>query len=418
MPTNVRDPRSIVTPEAFEIDEKLLGIPLARPIHRLIALIIDLVVIGVLTAYSEGFGVFIWGIVSLVLLRIAFSRPTRMGKFTSVLFRGVTGCLGLIVLVSVGGILFVRSLDEGRLEEAISGFVEAGDLAGLPAAVDLGTATSREEAEALAQRFLETAGRVPLEGEADEGLAAALEAFIGEDPQFTDDPGAFAREMVALFRSGGVPAEEVALGEDEMEELAGLELPEALSRYREGIEEGRSPDDDPEMTLLRSRLAGEISADTLAALQARLARVVASRDRTEEALVEAQRALDERPAGLAGLAALLRDMWDQAGSAVGLWSLYFTITLTLFRGFTVGKRMMGIRVIRLDGEPMTWWSAFERGGGYVAGIATGLLGFAQVYWDPNRQCVHDKIVGTVVVVAGAAPIEGAVESAWSADPND
>jgi len=30
-----------------------------------------------------------------------------------------------------------------------------------------------------------------------------------------------------------------------------------------------------------------------------------------------------------------------------------------------------------------------------------LLGFAQVYWDANRQAIHDRIAGTVVVRDGA-----------------
>ena len=53
---------------------------------------------------------------------------------------------------------------------------------------------------------------------------------------------------------------------------------------------------------------------------------------------------------------------------------------------------------------MTWWAAFERAGGYAAGFATGLLGFAQVYWDANRQCIHDRISGTVVVQDGAPKV--------------
>jgi uncharacterized RDD family membrane protein YckC len=75
--------------------------------------------------------------------------------------------------------------------------------------------------------------------------------------------------------------------------------------------------------------------------------------------------------------------------------------LSATNGQTLGKRLLGIRVRRLDGQPLNWWVAFERAGGYAAGFATGLLGFAQVYWDANRQCIHDRIVGTVVVRDGA-----------------
>ncbi|NNF38988.1 MAG: RDD family protein, partial [Gemmatimonadetes bacterium] len=52
MPTNVRDPRSIITPDAFELSEALLGTPLAGPWRRLWAILIDIVVIGVLTAVT------------------------------------------------------------------------------------------------------------------------------------------------------------------------------------------------------------------------------------------------------------------------------------------------------------------------------------------------------------------------------
>ena len=33
----------------------------------------------------------------------------------------------------------------------------------------------------------------------------------------------------------------------------------------------------------------------------------------------------------------------------------------------------------------------------AAGLATGLLGFIQIYWDANRQAIHDKISATVVI---------------------
>jgi hypothetical protein len=61
-------------------------------------------------------------------------------------------------------------------------------------------------------------------------------------------------------------------------------------------------------------------------------------------------------------------------------------------------------VVRLDREPLTWRTAFERVGGYAAGLATGLLGFAQGMWDSNRQAIHDRIAGTVVIIDGAEKV--------------
>jgi uncharacterized RDD family membrane protein YckC len=85
--------------------------------------------------------------------------------------------------------------------------------------------------------------------------------------------------------------------------------------------------------------------------------------------------------------------------------LYMTVFLSWWNGQTIGKRMLGLRVVRLDGEPINWWVAFERCGGYIAGFATGLLGFAQVYWDANRQGIHDRIVGIVGIRERAAKVE-------------
>ena len=45
-----RDPRSVVTPDAFEVSPDLLGYPLASPSRRLVAIGIDLLVIALITA--------------------------------------------------------------------------------------------------------------------------------------------------------------------------------------------------------------------------------------------------------------------------------------------------------------------------------------------------------------------------------
>lgn len=53
--------------------------------------------------------------------------------------------------------------------------------------------------------------------------------------------------------------------------------------------------------------------------------------------------------------------------------------------------------VRIDGGSITTWDAFSRFGGYAASVLTGLLGFAQLLWDPNRQALRDRIAGTVVI---------------------
>lgn len=88
---------------------------------------------------------------------------------------------------------------------------------------------------------------------------------------------------------------------------------------------------------------------------------------------------------------------NDLGFGFGWAALYFTVFTAWWGGQTPGKRLLGVRVIRLDGKPINLWDAFGRYGGYGAGFATGLLGFFQIYWDPNRQAIHDKISATVVI---------------------
>ncbi len=85
------------------------------------------------------------------------------------------------------------------------------------------------------------------------------------------------------------------------------------------------------------------------------------------------------------------------GLSFGFAAIYFTLFTAYWQGQTLGKQLLGIRVVRLDGNRLTWWDAFGRYGGYGAGLATGLLGFCQVFWDANRMAIQDKIAETVVI---------------------
>ncbi|SEI07113.1 RDD family protein [Rheinheimera pacifica] len=90
---------------------------------------------------------------------------------------------------------------------------------------------------------------------------------------------------------------------------------------------------------------------------------------------------------------ILADLGIGFGWAIG----YFTLFIAWNNGQTIGKKLCGIRVVQLDNKPISLWGAFGRQGGYSAGIATGLLGFLQVYWDPNRQAIQDKLADTLVI---------------------
>jgi uncharacterized RDD family membrane protein YckC len=84
------------------------------------------------------------------------------------------------------------------------------------------------------------------------------------------------------------------------------------------------------------------------------------------------------------------------GAVGGL--IYFSIVNWKLKGQTIGKMLMKIRTVRLDGKPFTLWNSFERASGYTSSASSFFLGFLQVFWDKNHQTTHDKICGTIVVM--------------------
>lgn len=93
----------------------------------------------------------------------------------------------------------------------------------------------------------------------------------------------------------------------------------------------------------------------------------------------------------------LKNLMGDIGFDLGWAAVYWTLLTGWWNGQTLGKRLFGLRAVQLNGEPFTMWDSFNRCGGYAAGVATGLLGFAQAWWDSNRQAIHDKVAFTVVI---------------------
>jgi hypothetical protein len=98
-----------------------------------------------------------------------------------------------------------------------------------------------------------------------------------------------------------------------------------------------------------------------------------------------------------GLLERLENLMEELGLGLGWAAFYFSIFTAWWKGQTPGKKLLGMRVIKLDNTPLNLWESFGRYGGYAAGLATGLMGFLQVFWDPNRQAIHDKISETLVI---------------------
>jgi len=77
--------------------------------------------------------------------------------------------------------------------------------------------------------------------------------------------------------------------------------------------------------------------------------------------------------------------------------LYY-ILFFRFGGRTIGKRLLRLRVVDLEGRPrLGWYQSLERTHGYAASALLAFMGFLQVLWDHNGLAMHDKLAGTTVI---------------------
>lgn len=82
-----------------------------------------------------------------------------------------------------------------------------------------------------------------------------------------------------------------------------------------------------------------------------------------------------------------------------LTSMAYYVGFWAKSGQTVGKDLLGIKVVCKDGEPPGWGRAFLRYIGYIISAVVLSLGFMWVLFDKKRQGWHDKIAGTYVIDA-------------------
>jgi uncharacterized RDD family membrane protein YckC len=77
--------------------------------------------------------------------------------------------------------------------------------------------------------------------------------------------------------------------------------------------------------------------------------------------------------------------------------LFFGLSMYFGNGRTLGKRVMGIRVVSLVHHRMSLWHSIERALGYGASALEFGFGFVQYFIHPNRRTVHDRMAETIVV---------------------
>jgi hypothetical protein len=378
-----RDPRSIITPDAFEVAPALLGLPLATPARRLAALLIDLAVIGLITLLTKNFGVVLGLVAAVLFIREGFKRTPVPGSAFGRAMRLSVGCLGtwigiitIVVWLAVQGSFRGNGRDEGDTPAAAqSTDASLSGVGGLMTLIEgvgdarrVEQAATRNEAVSAATELARRGFRAGL---TEEQVRDVLVDMIPDDAAWKPETEVIVDEAIAGAIGDTTLVRETA----------------KVAQTDTGV----------------TGFADPLVADSLRKLQTQVASLTASTESQQRDLSLLRDELRQEKEGGAFLATL-RGFLDELGFGFGWASLYLTVMLSWWKGQTIGKRMLKIRVLRLDGEPITWWTAFERAGGYAAGLATGLLGFAQVYWDSNRQAIHDRIVGTVVVVDGAEKV--------------
>jgi uncharacterized RDD family membrane protein YckC len=103
---------------------------------------------------------------------------------------------------------------------------------------------------------------------------------------------------------------------------------------------------------------------------------------------------------------ILENSTFQIGSGVVLITLlvigYYTFFWTLV-GFTPGKAILGLKVVRRNGAKLSFGRSLVRFFSYWISAIPLFLGFFWVLWDRNHRAWHDKIAGTQVLYIPKTP---------------
>ena len=369
--------RRIITPEHFKLAPEVLGLPLASPTRRAVAMAIDLFLITLLVKTG---GVFLGLAGGLLLFRASASdaqsgivrRSVRLG------LRLAGAVLLFFIVVKGWGAWRDRPPEDDDEEQTATASVdESGldlDMSPRDMITLAGPVMALRNAEDSVQ--VENATVTILEKVKAGGASNAqiyelrheMVEFMGEN---ADSGEVHAVDRAVARVAGAAPT---------------LETPEPVVRAYLGALERH---DTNAVKAYRDTITHTFAGERIQALEQRAEREDERADSLETQLEEARKAH--------GVRAIIAGFADDLGVGFGWSAVYFTAFLALWRGQTPGKRAARVRVLRLDGKPLGWWLSFERFGGYAASLSVGLLGFVQILWDRNRQGLHDKACETVVV---------------------
>jgi hypothetical protein len=362
--------REIVTPYAFQVSDDLLGTPLATPTKRGFALLIDLGLVAMLTQVSS---VLLAGIAAWTFFK-AGNRLKQKKRFNGfrIFLRLLTAFLLFVVAIGV----FDEINNEFGQGDNKDTFLSSEE--------KLSTAQGINMVALTAKYLLFTKDLVKnVENGECEVAMTCWQELGGELSRDVAKTPLDEKEIQEVF-DGFVQQSEDSLSENEQQQL--LELMQQqyeLAHAAEPLGQG----------LQSSEYA--TTADVIKELQAPA--------EFNDALVDLQK--EDNKEESFSLIAWVKGIAADMGLGFGWAAFYFSLFTAWWHGQTPGKRLFKIKVIQLDGSGLNLWQSFERYGGYGAGLATGLLGFLQIYWDPNRQAIHDKISATLVIDMAKPKVE-------------
>lgn len=394
MNTRPVDPRSVITPDSFAVAPDLLGLPLASPARRAAAMLFDMIPLGILI----GAHAVVLAVAAAAMLWRASTPSVKTGPVRASVraaLRLGAAVLAFMIVLRIGGAVFDRDADD-----------EKGNGAPTRAASVQIDIAENLPLELRDVRRIQDLTRLI---EADDEEEAARYATVMAEWLASKDVAPEQRRSVAASLLDDLESPELRpVAESSFVRVLG-ELPRAPSAdsvvlaYAAALESG----DTARAAALRDVAGAALASDRIAQLEDDVADLERERETLRSELA------DNENRGIVGF---IRSLGEDLGIGFGWGAVYFTSFLALWGGYTPGKRLMGIRVIRLDGKPLGWWRSFERFGGYAASLSTGLMGFLQILWDRNRQGLHDKAVETVVIRVVKPSVTTTAPTAAAAQP--
>ncbi|MFB2686384.1 RDD family protein [Shewanella mangrovisoli] len=390
-----KDPRTMVTPKAFTIAESVLYTPLATPFKRALAMLIDGLFITILAEQMDWlFVLLVVGIIYIEKRSRQFGRLLKWGLYAAM--------LGLMLFSSAGNLWnFHQSSKTSREKVSAPQDINAV-VKVIPGLISLGlcenTDCAREQIRALQQTLdTQTLENVPIEGmSATERRDMVLDTLASTDLSEADKV-LLRNEIMAGSLWPEVKRLEVT-----------LDSTKSLAKNSTKDSSTLSPSSKPNQSSdgkLDAVPVSEPQTDGLANAQIDNRAAMENAPSAPDAnLIPAHKTegrnseiADEEESDTRSVLAWIKGFMSDMGLGFGWAAFYFTVFTAKFDGQTLGKKLLGIRVIQLDGAKISLWGAFGRYGGYAAGFTTGLLGFMQIFWDANRQGIQDKISSTVVI---------------------